>query len=194
MSVREIMSTRVTRASALKEESGKTTSDRIQAIRARKRCMSSLQRGHSLHHYLPKPTPLMQILYIGVRSNFSLTMLSFAGSNRLELSPLWKEESGARTDWNTTSQSWLYPSSSSTPSFANFSLKGGGMEMKRLTGALAVAPSEVTSSMVKSGDSRSFFFDLSSSFSFCFSFSSFFFPGSETSSSMGATESSRVDV
>src|SRR5580704_6668367 len=137
MSVREIISTRVTCASALMEESRKAAIERMQTICARQRCISSLQRGHSLHHYLPKPTPLMQILYIGVRSNFSLTMLSFAGSNRLELSPLWKEENGARTDWNTASQSWLYPSSSSTPSFANFSLKGGGMEMKRLTGALA---------------------------------------------------------
>ena len=107
--------------------------------------MSSLQREHSLHHCLPKPIALMQILYIGVRSNFSRTTLSLAGSNRLELSVKYSNpESGTRTDWKTASQSWLYAASLSTSSFASFSLNGGGMDMKRLAGALTVTPSVVT--------------------------------------------------
>jgi hypothetical protein len=89
--------------------------------------------------------------------------------------------------------------SSIIASFVNFSLKGGGIEAKRLTGDVTIAPSSSTSSMVKSGDSRSFFFSLSliffSSSFFFFSFSSsFFLPGRSTSSSIGATESSRVEV
>src|SRR5579863_9035312 len=160
--------------------------------------MSSLQREDSLHHCLPKPTPLMQISYIGVRSNLSRTTLSLTGSKagHLSLQIISKAESGARTDWKTASQSWLYAASFSTSSFASFSLNGGGMEMKRLAGALTVTPSAVTSSMVKSGDSRSFFLDLSSSFALSFLLflsSSFFLPGSETSSSIGAIESSRVE-
>src|SRR6266436_3648504 len=171
MSVREKISTRVTCASAPAAKHMKMTNDKIKTKRARKRCMGTLQREHSLHHCLPKPIALIEILYIGERSNFSRTTLSLAGSKRLELSAGFKSESGARTVWKIVSQSWLYPASSNTPSFVNFSLKGGGMETKRLTGALAVAPSVPTSSMVKSGDSRSFFLGFSS---FFFSFSSSF--------------------
>src|ERR1700693_2970546 len=98
MSVREIISTRVTCASVLIHGKRKMTIDKIQATRARKRCMSSLQREQSLHHCLPKPTPLIQILYIGVRSNFSRTTLSLAGSNGLELSMEESAESEMRTD------------------------------------------------------------------------------------------------
>src|SRR5580700_2643705 len=201
MSVREMISTRVTCASALTYGKRKMTIDKIQTARARKRSMSSLQREHSLHHCLPKPIPLMQISYIGVRSNFSRTTLSLAGSNGLHLP--WQgvsnAESGARTDWKTASQSWLKAASSVTVSFVNVSLKGGGIEMKRLTGARTVTPSVVTNSMVKSGDSRSFFLDGSSFSSLALSFflsflSFFFFPGTGASSSSGAIESSIVDA
>src|SRR5580692_10043387 len=176
------------------------TIERTQAIRARTRCIGGLQRGHSIHHCLPKPIPLMQILYIEVRSNRSRTTLSLAGSNagHLSLQIISNPENGARTDWKTASQSWLYAASLTTSSFASFSLNGGGMAMKRLAGALTITPSVVSNSMVKSGDSRSFFLDLSSSFFFSLAFflslsSSFFSPGSETSSSIGATESSSVE-
>src|SRR5580700_6735420 len=100
MSVREIISTRVTCAFVPAAENRKMTNDRIQMKLARKRCISSLQRGHSLHHCLPKPIALIQILYIGVRSNFSRTMLSLAGSNGLHLpwQGISKAESGRRTD------------------------------------------------------------------------------------------------
>src|SRR5580700_6864109 len=130
----------------------KVTSERIQTRSALKRCISSLQREDSLHHCLPKPIALMQILYIGVLSNFRRTMLSLAGSNagHLSLQFISNEENGARTDWKMVSQSWLYPASSSTPSFVNFSLKGGGMETNRLAGALTITPSVVSNSMVKS--------------------------------------------
>src|ERR1700675_4321406 len=124
MSEREITSTRVTCASTPAAKIEKMTNDKIQATRARKRCMGTLQREHSLHHCLPKPIALIQILYIGVRSNFSRTMLSLAGSKagHLSLQIISKAEKGARIDWNTTSQSCLYPASSRTPSFVNFSL------------------------------------------------------------------------
>src|SRR5580700_3300076 len=109
MSEREIISTRVTCASAPAAKNEKMTNDKIQATRARKRCMGTLQREHSLHHCLPKPIPLIQILHIGVRSNFSRTMLSLAGSNGLHWPSqgVRNSESGARTDWKTASQSWL---------------------------------------------------------------------------------------
>src|ERR1700683_5431897 len=111
--------------------------------------MGSLQRGDSIHHCLPKPIPLIQILYIGVRSNRSRTTLSFAGSNvgHLSLQTIWNPENGARTDWKTASQSWLYAASLSTSSLASFSLNGGGMAMKRLAGALTIAPSGVINSI-----------------------------------------------
>src|ERR1700688_2785795 len=109
MSAREVISTRVTCASVLGHGKRKMTVDRIQTTRARKRCIGSLPREHSLHQCLPKPIPLMQILYIGVRSNFSRTMLSLAGSNGLHFPSqgVPNAESGARTDWKTASQSCL---------------------------------------------------------------------------------------
>src|SRR2546430_1575438 len=51
-----------------------------------------------------------------------------------------------------------------TSSFVNFSLKGGAITMNLLTGALAVVPSLDTSSIVKSGDSRSFVYSSSESY------------------------------
>src|SRR5437879_4051452 len=100
-----------------------------------------------------------------------------------------------RTVWKTGSQSFSYPFSSMTVSFVNFSLKGGGIATNLLTSTSGVAPSLVTSSTVKSGDSRSFFFDLSSFFlsssSFFFS-SSVLFPGREEEGRGGKEKGGQV--